>query len=250
MKFTVDSKILIKNLNDILMRGDYPSGASVSRRNLSPSAYMVARTDGVQLFNADMSTVCSATIPLDTVDDIGECAIVVDTFLNYLKTFKGDVTVEVGDYVRLRTSNKTASFGIAVNHPNYAMIERLRTLSIPTEGMPVFGKNNTPFETKIVVSATDLIDAAKGCDVLKTGRYKFNYDGNEFQLSSNKGGTIQSYLTTIDTQSVEGEQSTVEVTGVFASILNDDTTVYLRDDFPILIVSNNRVLLKAPYLAR
>ena len=74
MRFTVDSKILISNLNDILMRGDYPNGASVARRNLSPSAYVVVEPNGVKLYNADLSTVCSSFIPLDNVEDIGECA--------------------------------------------------------------------------------------------------------------------------------------------------------------------------------
>ena len=250
MKFTVDSKILINGLNDILMRGDYPNGASVSRRSLSGSAYMVAQTNGLKLFNADLSTVCSVFIPLESVDDIGECAVAIDVFVDYLKTFKGDVTITIGDYANIKTSNKTASFGIAIQHPNYAMIERLRTLTIPSDEMPKFGKNNTPFETKITVMGDLLIDAAKGCDVLKTATYKFDYDGESFTLSSNRGGSIQKYETVIDTIAVEGEESTVEITGAFSRIIGNTATIYLKDEFPVLMVSDNSVLLKAPYLAR
>lgn len=250
MRFTVDSKILINNLNDILMRGDYPNGASVGRRNLSPSAYVVVEPNGVKLYNADLSTVCSSFIPLDTVEDIGECAIDIETFSKYLKTFSGDVIVTIGDYVNLKTASKTASFGIAVGHRHYAMIERLRNTVIPTEGMPTFGKNNTSFETHVIVNDDVMVDAAKGCDVLKTARYKFDYDGENFTLSSSRSGTVQNYSTIIDTLAVIGEQSTVEITGAFSAILDGVTSIYLKDDFPVLIRSGSRMLLKAPYLER
>ena len=47
-----------------------------------------------------------------------------------------------------------------------------------------------------------------------------------------------------------GEQSTVEITGAFSAILDGVTSIYLKDDFPVLIRSGSRMLLKAPYLER
>ena len=83
-----------------------------------------------------------------------------------------------------------------------------------------------------------------------TARYKFDYDGENFTLSSSRSGTVQNYSTIIDTLAVMGEQSTVEITGAFSAILDGVTSIYLKDDFPVLIRSGSRMLLKAPYLER
>ena len=107
----------------------------------------------------------------------GECILDITKTLKYLKTFSGIVNVTITDYVTLTTENKTAKMPYVVSHPCFAMIEHIRYLKLPIDGsMPTFGKDKTKYEAQLTLEAVNLFDAAKSCDVIGMGRYKFDYD--------------------------------------------------------------------------
>ena len=58
--------------------------------------------------------------------------------------------------------------------------------------------------------------------------------------------------TSVSFTEVNGESSTVEVTGQFHKFFRTNTPVriYLKDDSPVLWEGTGRILVKAPYLAR
>ena len=68
------------------------------------------------------------------------------------------------------------------------------------------------------------------------------------RISSTKT-EVEKYEGSLVPLSYDGECATVEFTGNFHKFLNGLTRIYMKDDAPILMVCQNRMLLKAPYLS-
>lgn len=238
-------------LEDVALKGKYYNGNSTKTWQLSNYAYVKVEKDKLSIFNADNSTVCYVQTPMavDSVMEKGTVVFDVDKTVKYLKPFLDDVTIHVDDYITLSDEDKKATLPITIAHPAMGMIDRLRKFKLTTDELPTFGK--TQFETKITVLAMDLVEASKGCDVVNTAKYKFDYnaDTEEFVMSSERNN-IDKFVVMIDSISSEGESSTVEFTGTFYKFMEGPVDIYLKDDAPILWVSRNRMLLKAPYLTR
>jgi len=250
MRFSIDSKKFVDALNLVTLKGKYPSGASYKMKSLSDYVYIVGTDTSLSFFNSDNTTSCSYTIPVEVeVTDVfqsGECILDIPRTIKYLKTFKGKVSVTVEDYVTLITENKSARIPCVVHHPCYAMIEHIRFLKLPTDGsMPIFGKEGTAFEAEVTADAEYLLDGAKSCDVIGMGKYEFDYNGTSFSMSSPQDG-IEGIKIDIELLTHSGEEATVELAGPFAQFLSGPTIIFLKDEFPILFVSPNRILLKAP----
>ena len=111
--------------------------------------------------------------------------------------------------------------------------------------MPIFGKEGTAFEAVVTADAEHLLDGAKSCDVIGMGKYEFDYNGTSFSMSSPQDG-IEGIKIDVELLTHSGEEATVELAGPFAQFLFGPTMIYLKDEFPILFISPNRKLLKAP----
>ena len=128
------------------------------------------------------------------------------------------------------------------------LIEFEKTVRDVNVTFPTFRR--TTFETKLHVLSDVLTAATNGCDVINTARYKFDYNNNILKMSSIKTD-LDKYETTVITLTRDGEPSTVEFTGFFHGFFDlTAVNIYLKDDSPVLFVSPNRILLKAPYRDR
>jgi len=250
MRFNMESKHFVNALNSVTLKGKYPSGASYQFKSLSDYVYIVSTDTSLSFFNADNTTSCSYRVSTagDVIDvfQAGECILDIPKTIKYLKTFSGNVSVKIKDYVTLTTENKTVTMPYVVSHPCYAMIEHIRYLKIPTDGtMPIFGKEDTSFEARVTINSENLLDAAKSCDVIGMGHYKFDYNGTSFLMSSPQDG-IERIEINVELLTHDGDEATVELAGPFAQFLIGPTMIFLKDEFPILFISPDRKLLKAP----
>lgn len=250
LRFRLDNKKFIDALNLITLRGKYPSGTSHRMKSLSDYVYIVGTENYLEFYNADNTASCSYKISnREIVTSSGECILDILKTLKYLKTFSGEVNVNVGDYVTLTTENKTAKIPYVVSHPCYAMIEHIRYLKLPIDGsMPTFGKEKTKFEAQITLEAGNLFDAAKSCEVIGKGRCLLDFNGTSFLMSSPQDG-IESIRIEVPILSHLGDEATVELAGPFAQFLDGPTIIYLKDDFPVLFISPNKMLIKAPRIS-
>ena len=83
--------------------------------------------------------------------------------------------------------------------------------------------------------------------MVKNGVYKFDYNENLLTVSSRENVTNK-YEEVITPVFPMGEPATVEFSSpVYAFFEKDQmVNVYMKDEFPLLLVSNDRMLLKAP----
>ena len=235
MKIRISAKKLEEILDDVALKGKYYNGTTGKNGQLSNFAYVECWEHQELLHN--IGILKAGTVVFD-----------IDKTIKYLKPF-GDteVVLEVTDYITITSETSTAKIPKVLEHPAMTMIAVIKDFSIPTEGMPTFRK--TTFESKVSVLVEDLSVAIKACDAVNNAKYKFETGNNTFVISSERNN-LDKFETTVDTIENIGEPATVEFTGQFLKFMKNSVSVYMKDDAPVLFVSRNRVLMKAPYLER
>ena len=250
MKISINNKTLLDGLNAVLLKGKYPSGASTKNKSISEYALLEVQQNRIEIYNADDTTGCCYSIPTNNevlALDIGHCVLDVPKTLKYLKAFKGLVTIEVNDsnVVNFNCSGKNAVIPLTIYHPHLDMINLIKGIELPTDDtMPTFGKNKTPFECKVLVQSSLLVDATNTCDVADTGIYNLDASDDGLLISSPEGA--EKVSVNVDAIQIEGDEAGVSIAGPFSNFMNSVVIIYMKDDFPILMRSPNRLLLKAP----
>ena len=250
MKIQIQTKTLSDALEDVYLKGKYHNGDSAKNGSLSGYAMLEVLNDTqLALYNGDATTVCRVVIDVTEPNesDSNIAVIEIEKMLKYLKTFDDSVTIDIGDYIKLSDGTSNVSIPIVTHHPHSAMIARIQGYDIDVDD-PKFG--SVDFETVILVNPDILKDAVKRCDTINNARYRFDYDGDNLTLSS-----FKSEIDKIETRviaGVEGEPSTVEVTGHFHKFFRGTTGIYLflKDESPLVWKTDDRVLIKAPYITR
>lgn len=250
MKISINNKTLLDGLNAVLLKGKYPSGASTKNKSISEYALLEVQQNRIEIYNADDTTGCCYSIPTNNevlALDIGHCVLDIPKTLKYLKVFKGLVTIELNDANSLsfNCNGKVAIIPLIVFHPHLDMINLIKAIELPTDDtMPTFGKNKTPFECKVLVQSSLLVDATNTCDVSDTGIYNLDASSSGLFITSPEG--TETVSVSVDAIQIEGDEAGVSIAGPFSNFMNSVVIIYMKDDFPILMRSPNRLLLKAP----
>lgn len=244
-------------IESVALKGKYNSGDTSKNGQLSNYAWLISDGEHLHAYNADTTTICAARVPNEGIAT-ASWIVDIEKTVKYLKAFSGEVTLLVGDYLTItqtETQTATAKVPLVSEHPHNDYIGRIVTFTndmrsdTPSWGdeLPIFGK--TQFEAEIVISEDELARASSVCDVVNIARYKFNFDDEVLTMSSTK--TMNETIdTNVEYTIAEGDSATVEFNGQFAKFLNGAVRLYLKDDAPVLFVTTNRLLLKAPYLNR
>ncbi len=251
MRIIIEAKELSELIESVALKGRYFDGGESKNGMLSAHAYLVVEGNTLQIWNADNTTICGLNHNLgETTTESGSAVVDIKKTVKYLKGSSGIVSVEANDFLYISNESSNATLPLVVEHSHQPMITMLidfeKTVRDVNVTFPTFRR--TTFETKVHLTAVDLTEATKGCDVINTARYKFDYNNNIFKMSSIKTD-LDKYETEINCL-IDGEPSTVEFTGFFHGFFKRTLDIYLKDDSPILFVSPNRILLKAPYMDR
>ena len=117
--------------------------------------------------------------------------------------------------------------------------------------MPQF--NGKDFEGSFDMTTADFKEVINQCELIGTGVYKldFKVDGqtsNEVTLSSRVVG-VKEYTTTVSVENGKGDSATVAFTGPLHRFFKGETiTFYVKDEFPLLLVGEDRLLVKVPHM--
>jgi hypothetical protein len=251
LKFQIENvKGLTNAINNVMLKGKYFTSNGVKSKGLGDYVYLEAKDETLTLYNADETLALLQTVDA-TIEESGSATLECSKLLAYLKKFS-TVTINVDSIVRMTGDGKTASMAIVVEHPHRNMIEpfmnRVKDFSITQslEELPAWS-NKMTFDTKVSLNTDILIDAIDSCEIVGTGVYKLDY-GEDLSLSSQDDfGGFNSILETIVS---EGEEATVEFTSPIHKFLSKGSVVDIlfNDDSPILFLSPDRKLLKAPFV--
>lgn len=249
MKFEVDSNELKEALESIQVKGKGTTANGFGNTNLGQFAKLILHDNVLEIWNGNTTFAVKVSLTVQGQEN-GSVCVDSSMLLPYLKSF-GDITFSVGDFILVTDGNKNASIPIVVNHPDDDALQRIRGMMSQIAYEPVlrnlfkFGQGQ--FEGVATVSEGVLKSAIKNCELVKTGVYKFDFNGDILNISSRDSATNK-YDENITPTFTMGEPATVEFSSpVYAFFKKDQLiNIYLKDEFPILLVANDRMLLKAP----
>jgi len=256
MKFTVDAKELVKALTDIQLKGKYFNGASLTNNTLIEYFYAKLHNNTLSLWNCDSINSLIVRVNI-TVEGDEDGTVVGETgeLLKYLKKFSGDVVVNCGDIITMTNNNSKLSQPTLANHPNMDTLNRMGQYVIDVryeENIEtLFHFKREKYEGAFQLDSNTFSETMKLCELIGSGLYHLNYEHDKNKLSMSSATTNSNkFETSIDLENSIGESATLDFSSPLHVLFdNEMLNFYVKDDFPMLIVSENKLLIKAPHLA-
>ena len=256
MELKVNKKDITNALKKIEIRGKWSSSSGLSSRSLGEYIQFQVEDNNLLLINADESTVAVQSISVDT-ENTGFFVLEIDTIKKYLTKMNDEITFEVTDTVVMKSDGKRATMPIVVEHPFEGRIERF------INNWPITFDEELESITKL-----GIIDSACGiqltgdifyntidaCEIVNNGIYKLDFKEEDdltnakFIISSEQ--TISSYKEEMEYLKVIGESSTVLFSGPLHKFFDkgDMINIFIGDDQPIIMVTENSAIVRAPRL--
>lgn len=250
MKFIVDSKKFHDAVNDIQGKGKYLSNSGLSSQSLNVLCFMALSGNTLELWNADSSL--SLNINMEVEGEIdGEAVVDAKTLLSFLKKMPDNIEIQCGDVFAINNGNQTLTLPRIRGHSDLVSINRLRGMleHISYEETPselfLFGRGQ--FEGAFTLDA-DLFKKTMGlCELIRSGIYRLDYTGETVEISTQQDRS-SSYNETLPVSNGVGEAATVEWSGPIHSFFDGPINFYVKDDFPLLLIGEDRKLIKSPHM--
>ncbi len=252
MKFTVSAKELEQAIESIRVKGKSLTSKGFGNGTMGDYIYIVLEGNVLSIVNG--SAIFMAKISLAVVgEENGNCVVDATVVLPYLKSFKGNITVAGGDFISISQTGKRASLPKVVNHPAMDALENSLdrtkeiTWSAALNELPTFGK--TTFEGAFSLTSEQFKSCIKNCELVKSGVYRLDFNKETATFSSQQN--VQNrYTETITPVVALGEAATLDYTSPLQNFFGKEQLLnfYVKDDFPLLIVAEDRMILKAPQI--
>jgi len=254
MRFTIDSIELKEALESLQVKGKRLTNNGFSSGNFG-SVFTANLVDNqLLLVNGDSTFMLKIALEVATEGhETGTCNADASLILPYLKSFNGTVTITVGDFILISNGSKTASIPKIVNHPHEEALSRLieMTSHIRYEPQPttLFTFSNLNYEGSFTLNQKDFQSCLRNCELVGEGIYNLNYHNGEVVISSSTNAT-NSYREVLPAVFNTGESATLDFSSPLYSFFKKDQLLnfYVRDEFPMMIVANDRMLMKAPHV--
>ena len=253
MRFTIDSKEFKEALVSLRVKGKHLVTNGLVNSSLSQYAYCVLKDGTLSMFNGDATFIANVRLDVESENEgtfVLDSAIVVP----YLTEFDGDLQINVGDYVTIQCGAKKASVPLVVNHPQENALSKVQNMLAHVRYEPVpqtmfnFGKTSK-FEGAFTLMQNTFKKTLKTCELVKSGIYKLDYKEGVPSFST-RLNVQNKYSESLEPMFAIGEDATIDFSGPLYAFFKSDQLLnfYMKDEFPLLIVSDDRMLIKAPYV--
>jgi hypothetical protein len=246
MEFRVDCKAITSVLNDIQGKGKY----GISSSNLNDCIYITLEGNELELWNADSTLSLTITLAVEGVTD-GDFVFDAKNLLPFLKKFDGYITFVGGDTLQVTLGMSQVTVPRIVSHSDINAITRikgmLKHISYEEELETLWMFGNSKFEGAFELDS-DVFKQTMGlCELIKSGIYRIDSNAVEVKISTQTSATNR-YEEVVPVGTWIGEPATVEWGGPLHKFFNSKINFYIKDDFPLLLISEDRKLLRAPHI--
>ena len=256
MQIQVNKQDIIGALKNVEMKGKWSTTSGLSSKSLGNYIHFQIHDNRLLLINSDESTTAIKAIPVETEDE-GSFVLDSDMIKKYLTKMNDDITFEIGDTVVMKSDGKRATMPMVIEHPFRGRIERFMvywplTFQEELETVPTIG--SIDLKCGIQLTGEEFHDALDACEIVNSGIYKLDFIEQDeitrpkFIISSD--WTVSSYREEVPFSRVVGEASTVLFSGPLHKFFNkkDIINIFIGDDQPIVMITENSVLIRAPRL--
>tara|TARA_B100000963_G_C22604027_1_gene661575 strand:+ start:1138 stop:1878 length:741 start_codon:yes stop_codon:yes gene_type:complete len=246
MKFNVDSKIMEKALEDIQGKGKY----GISNGSLDDCVYLILVNNTLELWNADSALSLTISIPVEGSES-GEFILDAKTLTSFLKKFNGEATFLGEDVLTVSCENQKVVLPRIVSHSNMNAITRIRGMlkhiEYEEEPQTLFMFGSSKFESCFTLDSNVFKNTMGLCELIKSGVYRLDC-GDEIIISSRTSNSNK-YEEVMSVSNKIGEEATVEWSGPLHKFFKGKINFYAKDDFPLLLIGEDRKLIRAPHVS-
>ena len=281
MQIEVKKKDIIEALKNVELKGKWASTGGLSSKSLGNYIHIeyqperdltedfgVLLESHLLLVNSDESTTVIKSIPFEIITCSRDNSFVleIDTFKKYLSKMNEDITLTVGDTVVMQSDGKTATMPIVVHHPFEGRVNRFierwspkthphrRPLNFDSDLEEVLKLGVIDVRCGVQVTGEEFHNAIDGCEILNNGIYKLDFHESDdlsnpkFIISSS--ATVSAYREEMVISNSVGESSTVIFSVPLHKFFNKDEiiNIFIGDNQPIIMVTENSALIRAPRL--
>ena len=253
MRFTIDSKEFKEALDNLQVKGKHLITNGLINSSIGQYVFCRLKDGNLSMYNGDATFIVVITLEVEAE---GEGNVVLDTktIIPYLKEFDGNIQINIGDFITLQCDNKKASIPVVVNHPNENALNKVQNMlaHVNYEPMPQtlfnFGKNSK-FEGAFTLTQSAFKKCLRTCELVKSGIYKLDYKEGVPSFST-RLNVQNKYSESLEPMFAIGEGATIDFSGPLYAFFKSDQLLnfYMKDEFPLLVVSDDRMLIKAPYI--
>ena len=256
MQIEVKKKNIIEALKNAELKGKWASTGGLSSKSLGNYIHFQMQDNNLLLVNSDESTTVIKSVTVDT-DDEGSFVLEIDTLKKYLSKMNEDITLIVGDTVQMISDGKRATMPIVVHHPFEGRINRLIErwpLNFDGDLEEVVKIGVIDVRCGIQVTGEEFHNAIDACEILNNGIYKLDFfepdDVSNAKFIVSSSATVSSYREEMEFSNSVGESSTVVFSGPLHKFFNKDEiiNIFIGDNQPIIMVTENSALIRAPRL--
>jgi len=251
LKFSIDSKDLSNALDSMQVRGKHLTTSGFGNSNIGSYVYMSLEDNTLKLYNGDNTFMVILNLEVNGETN-GSTIVDSGLLIKYLKTCDGDIEINVGDFVSVVSPNKNRNMPRVIQHPSMEAITNIKNMvsHINYEAQPntLFNFGKASFEGSFSLTQNNFKDAIKSCELINSGIYTLNY--NEQVVISSRSAHNDSYKETVNTVFTHGEPATIDFSGPLYAFFENGQMLnfYMKDEFPLLVVASDRLLIKAPYV--
>ena len=254
MNFIIDSKTLLNALSDIQGRGKYSGHSGLSNNELGEYCYMKLENNTLELWNGDTTLALNINIPVESNKD-GDIVIETKPTMAYLKMIDGDITIDGENSLEITYGSQLIRLPRIIEHPSISaiirikgMIDHISIFEPEYKGaLPLFG--DSVFEAAFNLDSSLFHKMISFCEQVKTGVYKLDFNDGTLIISSGQGHNSYTETNVIDDIKWIGESATVEWSGPLHRFFkNEEVSFYVKDEFPLVLVSTDRKLIRAPHV--
>ena len=239
-----------KALTDIQVKGKYQKDTGLTNGSLDSTVKFECVDNTLTLSNADVGTfVVRLTLEVEGEEN-GSYVGDVSKIISYLKKFGDTTSFHVTDNLTIVSGSRKAKMPTIVEHPNDNAITRISAMTSgisyrEDEQMFSFGKGK--FECKFALSSEDFDSTMSMAELVGRGIYRIETKDGEVKFSSSQHASNH-YEEVVETSQYVGEEATVEFSSPLHKFFPKGQVLnfYVRDDFPILVISEDRMIIKAP----
>jgi len=259
MIIEVDTKEFKNALERIMVKGKYITTKGYSSSNAGENAILFlekVREDKLVLINGDATFIVRFVIdPLEIADANYEPFVInIKDTLDFVKSFKednlhlsfseGKLNLSCGSkVVQLPTFdlNNLPQLNGVFNMKNNILNYEFREIITEETPYPQFMKKN--FESVLSINNKQFTDVLKSCELVGSGIFKLNVKNG---VSFSSTTALKNYTESLEV--VNKGESTIMFTGPLYSFFDkeQELNIYSKDEFPLLIVSEDRQLIRAP----
>ena len=271
MSITIAKNDLITAIKQVFNSGKYATSGALKSGSISDYVYIFAPEVGeeapIYFLNANNFTFVRAKANAHVDEPVSPCVLDINSLRKYLGRWKCEsIRMAFGDSFTM-WGEGSVTLPFVATHPFHAQLTRFHenTKSITWNETEVEGESFTEqtnfnplkvtetvvFDTALQVDGDELKSCLKNCELVGTGIYMFDWDGDSNLTISSQNNT-ERYNTNIEAVDLfnSEEPATVQITMPMNAFINtgDICDIYIADGLPLLVVTNGEALIyRAPY---